>query len=124
MTAFGLVGAGLAFGLAPLIIPLVFGPGYEPSVSALRILSLSIPFVAVSNVLGLQWMLPLGLDRAFNSIIITAGVLNVLLAVVLIRTFGLTGMAGAVVFSEGFAALAMLVYLAHIGKAPLGRAQD
>ncbi|AFZ66507.1 oligosaccharide flippase family protein [Deinococcus peraridilitoris] len=121
MTAVGCLGAGLAFMLAPLIVPVVFGPGYERSVNALRILSLSIPFVAVSNVLGLQWMLPLGLDRVFNGIIISAGVLNIALAVLLVRAFGLTGMSGAVVVSEGFAAVAMLLYLARAGLLPLSR---
>jgi PST family polysaccharide transporter len=40
------------------------GAWFEPAIPVLRLLSLMIPFIAVGNLLGVQWMLPLGL-RSF-----------------------------------------------------------
>ena len=86
--------------LAPWIIRIVLGPGFEPAVPVLRLLALLFPAVGVSTVLGMQWMLPLGMDAAYNKIILTAGLLNLALAAVLARRWQQVGMAGAVVCSE------------------------
>ena len=80
MAAFGLIVGLTLFAGAPLIVRILLGRGYEAAVLPLRILSLLVPSVALSNVLGMQWMLPLGMDKEFNRIIISAGVINVGLA--------------------------------------------
>ncbi|MCY3131480.1 flippase, partial [Acinetobacter baumannii] len=82
----GLGGVVLGLGvlaLARLLVRFLLGEGYEPAVLPLRILALLLPLIALSNVLGIQWMLPLGLDRSFNAIIVGAGLVNLALAVVL-----------------------------------------
>ncbi len=116
--------AGLCFGAvlylgAPVIVHLMLGVKYLPAVRVLRVLSLLVPMVAISNVLGIQWMLPLGLERVFNKIIVTAGLLNVALALVLARSHGAEGMAAAVVTSEGFVTVAVTAVLAWKGLSPL-----
>jgi O-antigen/teichoic acid export membrane protein len=60
---------------------------------------------------GLQWLLPLGMDMQVNRVILRAGALNLILALVLAPRFFHIGMAWAVVSAEGLVCLSML-YLA------------
>lgn len=92
----------LAFFFAPFWIRILLGEGYAPAIPALRMLSVLPPLIALSNVLGIQWMLILGLDKQFNFIIIIAGALNVLLAVLLAPNYLQNGMAISVVIAELF----------------------
>ncbi|MGA8812245.1 MAG: flippase [Candidatus Sulfotelmatobacter sp.] len=92
----------LVFLLAPILVQVILGKGFAPAVPLLRILSLLIPLIAFSNVFGIQWMLPLGLDRPFNTIILLAGLINLGLAVTLATPYADLGMAWAVVIAETF----------------------
>jgi PST family polysaccharide transporter len=112
----GLAGILIATGLAvaaPLIVSLVFGQGYQPTVPALRLLALLAPLSAISNVLGMQWMLPLGLERPYNTLVIGAGLLNILLGSLLAPQFAHMGMATAVVVSEASITAGILVVLSR-----------
>jgi PST family polysaccharide transporter len=109
-------GAGTAIGivvflLAPLIVYLILGNGFAPAVPVLRVLSALVPLVALGNVLGIQWMLPLGLDRAFNTIILLAGLINLSLALLLAPIYKDLGMAWAVVVAEAFVSSSMYLLL-------------
>ena len=70
----------------------------------------------MSNILGMQWMLPFGMDRAFNRIVVCAGILNVVLAVSLAPHFGPLGTAWSVVTSQAFVAMAMWISLLRSGR--------
>ncbi len=118
MFALGSAGALGTVLLAPWGVKVLLGPGYEESVHIVRVLCLLLPLIALSNALGIQWMLPWGLDRPFNIIIIFAGILNLALAPLLTYKWGAIGMAWAVVFVEAWVTSAMLVYLLMIGKLP------
>lgn len=109
-------GGGAAMGalvlwLAPLLVQMILGKGFAPSVPVLRILSLLVPLIALSQVLGIQWMLPLGLDRAFNMIILLAGLINMGLALGLAAHYADLGMAWAVVIAEAFVTGTMYILL-------------
>lgn len=122
MFVMGLSGGLMAVVLiivAPLIVSLLLGQGYEPAVPVLRMLALLLPIIALSNVFGIQWMLPLGLDRIFNGIIVSAGLINLVLAVLFAPRFGPIGMAWAVIISELYVTLAMFVALSQRGLNPL-----
>src|SRR5205823_7047698 len=45
---------------AALAIRVLLGKGYESSVSVFRILTLLLPLFAAANMMGVQWMVPLG----------------------------------------------------------------
>ncbi len=107
----GVVTCGILIAAAPLVIRLLLGPSYREAVGVLRVASLVIPAVAVSNILGLQWMLPFGMDRAFNRIVVSAGVLNVVMAVALSSRFGPIGTAWSVVLAQGFVSTSQYVTL-------------
>jgi polysaccharide transporter, PST family len=97
--------------LAPLLVRVILGSNFAPAVPVLRILSLLLPLIALSQVLGVQWMLPLGLDRPFNAIILIAGLINLGLALVLAPIYTDQGMAWAVVTAELFVSGSMYMLL-------------
>lgn len=86
--------------LAPWLVRLLLGHRFTEAVPVLRILVFILPCNAVSNTLGIQWMLPHGMDRQFNTVILGAGVLNIIFAALLGPRFGHMGMASAVVLAE------------------------
>jgi PST family polysaccharide transporter len=100
-------GASLAF-LAPVLVRLLLGAGYESVIPVLRVLAMLLPLIAVGTVLGVQWALPMGLDRPFYRIVVSAGILNVVLAIFLVPRYGALGMASSVVFTETFVVLGLL----------------
>jgi PST family polysaccharide transporter len=105
-----LMGLGVFLG-APLLVHVVLGPGFDSAVVVLRILALLPPLIAISNVLGIQWMLALGLDRLVNTVVISACVLNVTLALILVPRYQHVGMAVAVVASEALVAFGLYAML-------------
>ncbi len=111
VTAGALVVHAVTVAGASAWVRLFLGEEFGPAAPVLRLLTAIVPLVAVSNMLGFQWMLPLGLDRSFNSIIVSAGMLHVTLALVFVPRLGPLGMAVAVVASEVFVTTAMCAYL-------------
>lgn len=101
--------------LGPFLVRSLLGVSYEPAVASTRILALLVPLIAVNNVLGIQWMLPLGLAWQLNGVILSAGVLNLTLAGVLASRYAHKGMALAVVASEAYVTCAMWWSLARRG---------
>jgi O-antigen/teichoic acid export membrane protein len=109
-------GTGAALGLAlvlaaPLVTRIVLGPQFLPSVPVIRILAPLTLLVGLSNVFGIQIMLPFGWDRAFTAILMTAGAVNLALAVALAPAFEAVGMAVAVLSAELYVTLTMAIYL-------------
>ena len=120
-----LLGGGLVIA-APLIVTILLGRQLLPAVPALRILALLLPVIAVNYALGIQWLLPLGLDGPFNRVVLMSGVLNVLMAFLLAPRYGHLGMAWAIVSAEAFATVGLYVTLRRAGFNPLkpSRRQD
>lgn len=107
---------------APLLARLAFGFANSTTNSTLRWIAF-IPFlVAISNVLGIQTMVVFGYEKAFSRILILAGLFNVTLAWLLIQRMGAPGAGAAVLATEAFITLAMLLYLQRTGIHLLGRA--
>lgn len=105
----------LLFIFAPLVVDLLLGVQYEQSVVVVRVLAF-IPFVVgLSNVFGIQTMIPFGLKRDFSKIILSAGCINVVLALLLIPLFFHVGVAMAWLMTEIFVTTAMFWRLRKIG---------
>lgn len=125
-------GLGVAMGVctflaAPWLVQVLLGPGYQAAVPVLRAFSALPPIVAVGTVLGMQWALPAGHDRAFFRYVLTAGVLNLGMAVLLAPRFGALGMAASVLLADAVVAGGLLVLAwrrgADVWRRPLrGRA--
>ncbi|GMA16008.1 O-antigen transporter [Deinococcus metallilatus] len=120
------VSCAAALGLfmaAPWFVPLFFGAAYQPSVPLLQALIVTLPIVAASNVLGLQWMLPNGQDRAFNAIVVAAGLLNIVLVMLLVPRYGSQGMAWSVITTESVITLSMALYILRQPDHPFRKQQ-
>jgi polysaccharide transporter, PST family len=121
MTSFGCLLCLGTLIAAPLITRVILGPGYAMAVPVMRVLALLLPAIAVSTVLGMQWMLPLRMDGVYNKIIISAGLLNLLLASLLAAKWQQLGMACSVVISEYLVTISVCVVLIKNGMSPIGK---
>jgi PST family polysaccharide transporter len=117
--ALGLVLAAAAFLLAPRLVAVLLGTEFAPAVAALRILAVLPAAIAVKWAIGLQWMMPLGLEGAFNTIILGSAVFHLAAASVLARLKGHVGMAVAVAATELLIPIAVYVVLRARGLDPL-----
>lgn len=108
----GLLISVILFFTAPLVVKLIYGAKYEiATTQALRVLAV-LPFIiCLSNVFGIQTMIPFGLSKPFSRILIISSCVNVLLLIVLIPRFTYIGTAVSVVITESLVTLMMLGYL-------------
>jgi PST family polysaccharide transporter len=98
---------------APFIVNTILGRQYQESIIVLRILAF-LPFLAsLTTLFGTQTMLPFNLKSALSKIFISAGVLNVALALILTPIYKHIGMSIAVLSTEIFVMAVMFFYLKH-----------
>ncbi len=93
----------LAFGIAavaPDFVPLFFGAGYNSLVPLMRLLSCILPLICATNVIGVQWLLPVHRDRDFTLSVLCGAAIDMLLNAVLIPRFGASGAAFSTVVAE------------------------
>ncbi len=120
---------GMALSLAALLgapwaVPFILGDRFTASIPVLQIMA-ALPLLdALGTMFGVLWMVPLGLDRQFNRIILAGGALNLLLAVALAPRFAQIGMAAAVVTTEIFVTLALYGILRRRGLGPLAGGEN
>ncbi|MBO0733331.1 MAG: flippase [Methylocapsa sp.] len=100
---------------APYLVRLFLGAGYEGAVPAVRWLSGTVFVIGISNVLGLQIMLPFGMKQLFMRILTTSGMFNVISIGPLSYYFGATGAAISVLITEGIVTTLMAVALWDAG---------
>lgn len=108
------------FAAAPLAVRLAFGADYGATVEALRWLAFLPLLVGLSNVFGIQTMLPLGMKRSFTAVLLAAGLLNVGALLLLAPTRGAVGAAMAVCGTELFVTVVMALVLLR-AEVPLFR---
>ena len=93
----------MMFGLASIsltLAPKYYGSGYEPVGPAMMIESIVILIIAWSNALGVQYLLPIHHQRDFTISVTVGAVVNIILNVPLIHTWGLYGAMWSTVISE------------------------
>ena len=123
LAGLGLLGTIVLFFGAPLLIRMILGPAFVSGVATLRVFAFLIPLNAISTVLSFQWILPHGLDRQFNVVIFSAGVLNVGLGMLLAAKWSHFGMALAVLSAQVFLVLALAVMLRREGLSPFAKSR-
>ena len=100
---------------APFAVHLLYGPQFMPTVDVLRWMAF-VPFMAaMTDVFGVQTMLPLGLKVPFSRILIASGVFNFVLLALLTKLFGATGAAATVLATETMIVIAMAYTLSQQG---------
>ncbi len=109
----GIAGAaGVAvFTLAEPIVELLAGLDYAPAATVMRWMAFVPLAVAMSNLLGVQVMIPKGMGRPFSVILSGGALLSIALMYSLIGTARAVGAAQLVLIVEAAVAGAMLVYL-------------
>jgi O-antigen/teichoic acid export membrane protein len=101
--------------LAEQIVILLSGEQFRPAIMVLKWLA-PLPFVvSLSNIFGVQIMLPNHKTKAFNRILVGAGALSLVLIVPLIEWKSAVGAAINVFIIECFVTLTMALYLLTIG---------
>jgi len=116
--------AGLSFGgaigvVAPWLVGLFFGPEYGAAVAVMRVMALIVPLIVLNAALVSQWLVPHGLDRPLNVVILSATALNLALALTLAPRFGALGMAWVTVAVEGYILLGLWWALHRNGLKPI-----
>lgn len=95
------------FVFADLIVKILLGNGYEQSILMLRIMAF-LPFIiALSNVFGIQTMLPFGMQSMFSKIIMCAAVLNTVIVLPAIYFYQGIGVCCSIVVTELFVTCSM-----------------
>lgn len=101
---------------APFIVHLIYGHRFvEASVPILRVLALLIPVNVTGVVFGL-WLITLHQDRLVATIVVCAGIANVVLGCVLTPLFGPIGMAWSVLSAETTAAVGGFLTVRRNGR--------
>lgn len=93
----------MMFGLAAIsltLAPKYYGPGYGPVGPAMMIESIVILIIAWSNVIGVQYLLPIHRQKQFTWSVTLGAIVNLILNVPLIKTWGLNGAMWSTVISE------------------------
>ncbi|XME02221.1 oligosaccharide flippase family protein [Lachnospiraceae bacterium C1.1] len=89
-----LMGTAACFGIigvATRFVPLFFGPGYEPVIGLLSLLSPIVLIIGISNCLGSQYYTPGGYRALSAKFIIAGAVTNLIMNIVLIPKLAATG---------------------------------
>ncbi|MCA1512321.1 oligosaccharide flippase family protein [Bradyrhizobium yuanmingense] len=106
---------------APWIVIHAFGDRFFQSTPILQTLSIMLPVIAVSQVLGNNLMVPLRLDRHIAFIFILGAIVNLALAAASIPIFGALGMALSRVGTELVISAAHVILLRPYWTEILGR---
>lgn len=100
---------------APLLVRIVLGARSEGAVPVIRILSFLPLLGGLNNVLSIQIMVNFGLKKALAWIVTAGGLLNLVLAVLLVASFKHTGVAAASLVTEILVVAAMFIALHRSG---------
>jgi polysaccharide transporter, PST family len=119
MAVGGLAIGILAFFTAPVAVALLLGPQFTTSAQLLGVMSVLPMLAALNFLLGMQCMLPAGMDREFNTVTVLSGIVNLSLAVVLAPRYQHWGMAYASITAESLALCLFYISLRRAGLDPL-----
>lgn len=93
----------MMFGLMAVscnIVPWFFGSGYEKVIPNMMVIAPIIVIIALSNIMGTQYLLPTGRQKEFTISVVTGCVVNFSLNILLIPRFLSIGAAVATVIAE------------------------
>lgn len=97
--------------IANNFVPIFFGEGYDKVATLLCILSPIIIFIGLSNVTGIQYLLPTKQQNKYTISVILGAIFNFTLNIILIKEFASIGASIASVIAEMIVAFAQLYFL-------------
>lgn len=95
--------------LSSYIVLFVFGEGFFEVINVIYILSFLIPIITLSNLFGVQLLIPLKKYRDFNKVIIVGALFYGICTYFVISNYGYLGMAVLVVVVELLVAILMFI---------------
>jgi len=101
--------------IGPMVIMLLYGHKFEPSIMVFRILAFVPVVVGWSNLFGIQTMINLKMDKVFFRITAIGAVSSILLNFLFVTRFGFVGTAMSWVLTEIFIVLCMYFVLSKQG---------
>jgi len=107
------------FVLGPLVIRLFYGQKFESAIIVFQILAIVPLLFSLNNVLGVQIMLNLGMDKLFFKITAGAGILSIAMNLLLIRRWGFMGTTINWLITEIFLFVTMYLVLRREGLNPI-----
>lgn len=109
-----ILGFPMMFGLAavtPNIIPWFLGDGYTKCISLMQLLTPLIVFIGLSNVFGLQYLIPTARDKRYTIGVVVGTITNLILNCVLIPFFWSYGAVIASLVAEFVVTLTMYLLI-------------
>lgn len=103
--------------IAPKFAPMFFGRQFSEVSTLMIVESVVILFIAWSNVLGVQYLLPTGRNREFTISVTIGAMINIILNVPLIMYLGTEGAMISTVISE----LGVTIYQLYVLKGAISR---
>lgn len=103
-----LLAFGMTFGIAGIakcFVPIYFGPNFSNKALLLAVFTVTIPFIAWANILRSQYLIPFSLDKIYIISVFLGALVNILLNVFLLPTYGALGATIATIFAEFTVAL-------------------
>ena len=111
------LGTPLMFGvaaIAPILVPVFLGEGFDPVVSVLVIMSLLFVVMGINMTTGTQFFVASGRQNEYTKRILIGGMLNIAVNLILIPHFGAIGAAvGSVAGEVGIMISEMLYFQKH-----------
>lgn len=87
--------------VAPVFVPIYFGPWFEECIFLLEGQAIVLIFIAWANIVRTQYLLPHKKDHQYIFSIILGAIVNIILNVILIPRFQARGALVATIFAEG-----------------------
>lgn len=98
-------------GFVHLFVPVFYGPGYDKIEVLMPIYSCVVVAVSISNVIGVQYLIPTKQQNVYTVAVVTSAVVNVAMNALLIPKFLSVGAAAASVAAEAVGAGMLLWHL-------------
>lgn len=105
---FGLIGTSSTF------VPWYFGSGCEKVVKLIIVFSPTILIIGLSNVISIQYLIPVGQQNLFTITVIIGALLDLFLNLILIRKYQSMGAAFSSVAAESLITIIQFLYLKKI----------
>lgn len=105
----------ICFLFAKPIILLIYGQKFAESVKIFQIFSFLFVIVGISDIFGIQTMLPFGMTRQYSITILAAGIINVLLSIILIPPFRDLGAVISLLITQIAIVVIMFIFIKRKG---------
>lgn len=99
---------------APLIVKIFYTPQFNDAIPIIRILGLSIFFIALSNVYGTNYLIVQGYERSLRNITMIVSIIGCVIAFILIYNYGFIGCAITIALIRLILGLSIMFYAINI----------